>query len=78
MSSSTGSSELVVVEFTGAVTGNDPINHLGPNGTSLLSTVVTAIEARLSGKDVLTVLGTESNIEGATAAFSIACGLIAG
>ncbi|WP_349862226.1 RHS repeat-associated core domain-containing protein [Leifsonia sp. WHRI 6310E] len=61
-----------------AFAGGDPINAGDPTGKISVGTVIDAIEALLAGRDVLDVLGAHSDTAGATALFSLACGLIAG
>lgn len=61
-----------------AFAGGDPINAGDPTGKISVGTVIDAIEALLAGRDVLDVLGADSDTAGATALFSLACGLIAG
>ena len=61
-----------------AYAGDDPINNLDPSGRLSISTIVKVIEALLTGRDIITILGTDSNDEGLTAAFTLGCGLAAG
>ncbi len=57
---------------------SDPINSADPNGYMPFSLFVKILVALFTGKDVYTVLGTDSQTEGLSAAFSLACGLVAG
>lgn len=61
-----------------AYAAGDPINSADPNGYMSFSLFAKLLVALFTGKDVYTVLGTDSTTEGLSAAFSLACGLVAG